>query len=243
MALESTTYIDGLVSTNPAGTDPRSQGDDHLRLIKSAIKTTFPSISGEVTATHVELNHLDGVTSTVATLASPALTGNPTAPTPASGDDDTSIATTAFVQDALTAHLLTVYPVGSIYCTVETTNPATAFGGTWVAFGSGRVMVGQQSSAHDSTGTGADDDFKSRGGIGGAKTHTLTVAEMPAHNHENDSNDRLLKIDGSNTSESTDSSAGEPNLIHTKTIKSAGGGGAHNNLQPYIVVRFWERTA
>ncbi len=46
MALESTTYINGLVVTNPTGTDARSQGDDHIRLVKSAIKATFPSLTG-----------------------------------------------------------------------------------------------------------------------------------------------------------------------------------------------------
>jgi len=68
MALESTTYIDGLVSTNPTGADPRSQGDDHIRLVKSSIKATFPSLTGAVTSTQVELNLLDGVTSTTAEL-------------------------------------------------------------------------------------------------------------------------------------------------------------------------------
>jgi len=68
MALESTTYIDGLVSTNPTGTDARSQGDDHLRLIKSSIKATLPSLSGAVTSTHTELNLLDGVTATTTEL-------------------------------------------------------------------------------------------------------------------------------------------------------------------------------
>jgi hypothetical protein len=55
MALESTTYIDGLVSTNPTGTDPRSQGDDHIRLVKSSVKATFPALTGAVTSTHTEL--------------------------------------------------------------------------------------------------------------------------------------------------------------------------------------------
>ena len=68
MALESTTYIDGLVSTNPTGTDPRSQGDDHIRLVKSSIKATFPSLTGAVTSTQVELNLLDGVTATTAEI-------------------------------------------------------------------------------------------------------------------------------------------------------------------------------
>ena len=68
MALESTTYIDGLVATNPTGTDARSQGDDHIRLVKSAVRTTFPNIAGAVTATHTELNLIDGYTGTTAEL-------------------------------------------------------------------------------------------------------------------------------------------------------------------------------
>lgn len=56
MALETGTYISDLVASNPTPTDPKSQGDDHLRLIKSAIKATFPNISGAVTATHAQLN-------------------------------------------------------------------------------------------------------------------------------------------------------------------------------------------
>jgi hypothetical protein len=68
MALESTTYIDGLVATNPTGTDARSQGDDHIRLVKSAIRTTFPNVAGAMTATHTELNLIDGYTGTTAEL-------------------------------------------------------------------------------------------------------------------------------------------------------------------------------
>jgi len=68
MALESTTYIDGLVTTNPTGTDLRSQGDDHIRLVKSTIRSTFPNVSGAMTATHTELNTIDGYTGTTAEL-------------------------------------------------------------------------------------------------------------------------------------------------------------------------------
>ena len=56
MALESATYIDGLVSTNPAATDTQKQGDDHIRLVKSAVKATFPNVTGAVTASHTDLN-------------------------------------------------------------------------------------------------------------------------------------------------------------------------------------------
>jgi len=56
MGLESATYIDGLNASNPAGADPKSQGDDHIRLLKSTIKATFPNVAGAVTVTHTELN-------------------------------------------------------------------------------------------------------------------------------------------------------------------------------------------
>lgn len=56
MALEGATYISQLVPTNPDGGDDRSQGDDHIRLIKSAIKNTFPNINNVVNATDEQLN-------------------------------------------------------------------------------------------------------------------------------------------------------------------------------------------
>lgn len=72
MALEDLTgtkYLDSLVSTNPVGaTDPKSEGDDHIRGIKNTLKLSFPAISGAVTASHTELNALDGITSNVGEL-------------------------------------------------------------------------------------------------------------------------------------------------------------------------------
>lgn len=68
MGLETGTYIDSLNTANPTATDPKSEGDDHLRLLKSTIKSTLPNVTGAVTATHTELNLLDGVTSTTAEL-------------------------------------------------------------------------------------------------------------------------------------------------------------------------------
>ena len=88
MGLETATYINGLVSTNPTATDNKSEGDDHIRLLKSTIQATFPSITGAVTATHTELNYVDGVTSAIQTqldakapAASPTFTGTVTLPT------------------------------------------------------------------------------------------------------------------------------------------------------------------
>lgn len=56
MGLESGSFPSDLVSSNPQGADDKSQGDDHIRLIKNVIKTTFPNIDGAVTATQDELN-------------------------------------------------------------------------------------------------------------------------------------------------------------------------------------------
>ena len=67
MGLEAATYIDGLVITNPDGSDNKSQGDDHIRLIKSTLKNTFPNINGAVTPTEEQIN----------VLASPGTTFQP----------------------------------------------------------------------------------------------------------------------------------------------------------------------
>jgi microcystin-dependent protein len=56
MALENATYINGLVPTNPLSTDTVAQADDHIRLIKQALKATFPNITGPVTQSQSQLN-------------------------------------------------------------------------------------------------------------------------------------------------------------------------------------------
>ena len=110
MGLEAATYINGLDANNPLGSDTKAAGDDHLRLIKSTLKASLPNVAGAVTASHTELSYSTGVTSAIQTqidskapIASPALTGTPTAPTPSLGDTSTKLATTAFVTNTLTA--------------------------------------------------------------------------------------------------------------------------------------------
>ena len=68
MALETGTFIDSLNASNPASVDGLQQADDHMRLIKSTIKATFPSITGAVTATQAELNIMDAVTASTAEI-------------------------------------------------------------------------------------------------------------------------------------------------------------------------------
>jgi hypothetical protein len=123
-----------------------------------------------------------------------------------------------------------LYPVGSIYINASvSTNPATLFGfGTWVSFGSGRVLVGLDSG---------QTEFDTLGETGGAKTHTLTIPEMPSHNHS---------VDESNYTGGGNAIAvgASPSIYPANSGTNAAGGGlAHNNLQPYIVVYMWKRTA
>lgn len=123
-----------------------------------------------------------------------------------------------------------IYPVGSIVEFNVSTNPNTLFGiGTWALLGEGKVTV-----CYDS----GDSDFNTLGGTGGAKTHTLTIGEIPAHSHTVSSfNNGGWSNLGYEVASDTAFNNG------TITTSSAGSGGAHNNLQPYVVVYRWERTA
>lgn len=67
-----------------------------------------------------------------------------------------------------------IYPIGSIYMSVNNTNPTSLFGGIWVSWGSGRVPVGVNED---------DSDFATVEKTGGEKKHTLVLAEIPSHNH------------------------------------------------------------
>jgi hypothetical protein len=75
MTVESVTYISDLNATYPAAGDVRSEGDDHIRNLKTGIKTTFPNVSGAVLPTHAELNLLDGVTGTLRSTTTGPLAG------------------------------------------------------------------------------------------------------------------------------------------------------------------------
>ena len=161
-----------------------------------------------------------------------------TAATATAGTNTNQVATTAFVTAATTAAKINdlVYPVGSIYINATVaTNPATLLGvGTWAAYGEGRVPVGKASS-----GT-----FDTLNATGGSETQALTVANLPAHNHNWAASEYAGSYDyGTNllgANNTSGSSGGASNNLTTSTV---GSGTAHNNLQPYIVVYMWKRTA
>ena len=130
---------------------------------------------------------------------------------------------------------LLAYPVGSVYISVNSTNPAVLFGGTWVEFAKGRTLVGRDSS---------DTSFNTSEKIGGSKTHKLTESEMPRHSHGmryNNSNTvgtaSYPHLTGGYGPQGFDTGAG------FSTVTLTGGGLPHSNLQPYITTYMWKRTS
>lgn len=119
--------------------------------------------------------------------------------------------------------LKNVYAVGSIYMSVNSTSPASLFGGTWERI-KDRFLLGSG-------------DTYNAGATGGSATHTLSIDEMPSHSHEY----YRMRSGGS-----TWWVAGSNGTIFTQeyiNTNSAGNGQAHNNMPPYLAIYVWKRTA
>ena len=172
--------------------------------------------------------------------ASPAFTGTPTAPTASYGTNTTQLATTAFVQAALQA----LYPVGSIYSSTVSTNPGTLFGfGTWVAYAAGRVLIGD-GGGYSAGATGGSADA-----VVVSHTHTASTAITdPGHSH---STFVQTVIAGTSSGpdanwwrkDATTTGSATTGITAATTVTSAGVSGTNANLQPYVVVYMWNRTA
>lgn len=144
---------------------------------------------------------------------------------------------------------LKVYPVGSIYISTSSENPGNIYGGTWEEYGKGRTLVGVDSN---------DSDFSTVEKLGGEKTHTLTIDEMPSHNHVermflDQSGYSSVKPAGyayyiystqsSNVITWANAQISNMNYWRIGDTEDKGGSQAHNNLQPYITTYMWKRTA
>ena len=130
-----------------------------------------------------------------------------------------------------------LYPVGSIYMSVNATNPAALFGGTWEQIKDQFLL--------------AAGDTYAAGSTGGEATHTLTVDEMPSHRHSSDtySNGYASSTTDDNnyctwvnrgTIENNNPTFGESGYVRTSWV---GGSQPHNNMPPYLAVYMWQRTA
>lgn len=133
-----------------------------------------------------------------------------------------------------------VYPVGSIYMSVKATNPGTLFGGTWVAIAQGRCLVGVNTS---------DNDFKTPEKTGGEKTVVLKASQLPNHNHlfyngMNGYVNPTVDRGHSTTWGASFSDNGDYKIAPADGQTMDGTTGqAHNNLQPYLCVYIFKRTA
>ena len=187
-------------------------------------------------------DEFDAIVTAIATkanLASPALTGTPTAPTASVGTNTTQLASTAFVQAALAA---TLYPVGSIYINATSAiNPATLLGfGTWTAFAAGKVMVGFDSS--NALFDTAGEEGGSADAIVVSHTHAITDA---GHLHTAATGTTAgAQFDAGNLGTPKEGSASTNTSTATTgiTINTAGASGTNANYQPYITVYMWKRT-
>jgi microcystin-dependent protein len=153
----------------------------------------------------------------------------------------------------VTAGLAAAYPVGAIFLSTVSTNPSTLLGfGTWVAYGTGRMLISQDGSTYTA------------GSTGGAATTTLITANLPSHSHSatttsTDSGHTHGSAIGSGfiSNGGPESLAGGPNLpfgrpsatasgnasiTSTTTIGNTGSGTAVTTISPYIAVYMWNRT-
>jgi len=119
-----------------------------------------------------------------------------------------------------------IYPVGSIYISVNNVNPSTLFGGTWAQIKDKFLLAA--GSAY------------SNGDTGGEATHTLTVNEMPSHSHNINIGVALAPESGGGGLNNGFPVA-KDNI--SRDTNSKGGGQPHNNMPPYLVVAIWKRTA
>ena len=119
------------------------------------------------------------------------------------------------------------YPIGSIYISMNSTNPSTYFGGEWEQI-KDRFLLACGNSYQNGT-------------TGGEATHKLTVSELPKHSHAQRSRGSSSNIAASGTAIGAEFLGTSSNSIGNTF--DTGGNVAHNNMPPYIAVFIWRRTA
>lgn len=123
-----------------------------------------------------------------------------------------------------------IYPVGSIFISTVNTNPSTYFGGTWERI-KGRFLLA------------ADDSTYKLGGTGGESNHTLSIDEIPSHYHNFAEMGRILYWDSGLSSYGGLTGGNTVQYTWSTHTKNVGGGKAHNNMPPYLVVYMWKRVS
>lgn len=191
MTVEKAALISELVSTYPRNVDLINEGDDHIRLVKAVLKNNFPNFNSIMTMSSDKLNNLDKTFSAtdkdgnVTINGAVTMAANKTINAGANRIQNMSNPTAA--QDAVTlaylqsgAARLLAWPVGSIFLSINATNPRDLLGGgTWVRVAIGRMLVGQ-GAANDDRGRGRNHNFRDNGGVWEGQ---LGVNHLPNHRH------------------------------------------------------------
>ena len=122
------------------------------------------------------------------------------------------------------------YPVGAVFIAVVSTNPSSLLGfGTWSAFGTGRMLIGIDSS---------DSDFNTVEETGGSKTHTIAQTNLPDITLQTTES---VKIEESPANKGSSSGSGA--AYNKADVPLGGDGTAINHMPPFIAVYMWKRTA
>ena len=119
--------------------------------------------------------------------------------------------------------LLAANPVGKLWASDDPTSPASIVGGTWERIKDKFIL--------------AAGDTYAAGSIGGEATHTLTINEMPTHNHS------ILSGVGSNSQYGAKIETTSNGMFENFAIQNAGGSQPHNNMPPYLAAYIWRRIA
>ena len=221
MSVEVADVIADLDESWPLGGDGINESDDHHRLTKHVLKNQFPGELGNgltrpVTCTEDEFDYLKGVTSSI--------------------------------QDQINNIGNILYPVGAIYMSTVDINPDAIFGGTWQSMSDGRVLISQNGS-YPAGSTGGSKDA-----VVVSHNHSAFFTGVPLPNHQHGLPTRNVfanlaagarSLDPDNVRSRTDltdaASGGTPS--GTVTVNSQGSSGTDKNMQPYLSVYMWKRTA
>jgi len=221
MTVESATYVSGLNANYPPGSDTISEGDDHLRLIKSVLKSTLPNADEAINGVH-----------TGTSAPSPNTSGQLWFDTSGTGD------------------LKVRNKANSAFESVDTTTTALPAGvialwyGSTASIPSGWTLCDGTSSTPDLRdqfiiGAGGSYAVAATAAVGNTGAHTLTTSEMPAHTHNFVGRGFTAQNGTGITNDYADHAAG------SITVSSTGGGGSHTHtgsLPPYYALCYIMKT-
>jgi microcystin-dependent protein len=221
MSLESAQFIHQLNASNPSGADRLKEGDDHIRMLKAALKATFPGITGPLdpSVTHTFLN---SVVASLVPVGTITLFSGAAAPSGWAICNGQKVPKSDGTGTVTTPDLRGRVPVGK----ADSVDLLSTFGADSV------TITTEQAGDHNHTATIANGGAHTHTGT--AEGHALTLAEMPAHNHGNGINDNAPDFFPYGTKQAPPTQDDPQGTSHgTVTLQglteTVGGGQAHSH--------------